>query len=84
MATGRENGRLRANDLKYRYIMLSAPETALRADTLYGGNPTRFRELVLRMEAEKRALELAENAARQKEEEARRAREKVERLKGSG
>lgn len=81
IAARSENARLRETDLKYRYHRLTDPEATIRADTVYTRDPDGFHRMVVQMEARNRALEASERNARQKEQEAHKAREKLESLK---
>lgn len=75
------NGELQASNVKYRMVRQYYPGAAAWAERTYMANPDSARVDVERLEAEQEALRLAEEAAAQKEAAAKKARDKVDRMR---
>jgi hypothetical protein len=76
----KENGLLNENSVKFRMIRQNYPDIAYWADTLYHRNPDSLKQLTEKIETEQVAAAQAEAAAREKVQDAKKARRKVNEL----
>jgi hypothetical protein len=58
----RENNRLQENDIKFRMIRQSIPETTRWADTIYHRNPEATERILKKLEAEQPSIMKAKAA----------------------
>lgn len=76
-----ENNRMSANAIKFRAIRQLAPKWGNWADTTYGRSPEMMEENTVKLENEALEKAYAEEVAREKAEEAKQARKRLDSLK---
>ncbi|SEB21939.1 hypothetical protein [Pedobacter hartonius] len=76
-----ENNRMSANSIKFRAIRQLAPKWGHWADTTYSRNPKAMEENTVKLENEALEKAYAEEVAREKAEEAKQARKRLDSLK---
>ncbi|MGF7023350.1 hypothetical protein [Sphingobacterium multivorum] len=78
----RSNSALHDSDIKIRMVRLFYPQVSLDIDSIYNNNPKQLKIWVKQEEERLIAIRKAEESARQSTQDAERAKEKLQRLKG--